>query len=186
MTPTFFAKSAAFRRWLAKHHATATELLVGYHKRGTGTPSMTWPESVDQALCFGWIDGVRRRVDDSTYTIRFTRRRAGSIWSAVNIRRVGELDALGLMEPSGLAAFARRSAAKSAIYAYEQDGTAELPEAQRERLAGNPKAQRFFLAQAPWYRRRAIHRIVSAKQETTRVKRLEKMITLWASGQREP
>ena len=121
--PTFFAEPDQFRAWLAKHHATAPELLVGFYKRDSGKPSITWPESVDQALCFGWIDGVRKRVDDVSYTIRFTPRRAGSNWSSINIRRVGELDGLGHMQEAGLAAFAKRSDEKSRIYVYEQRHT---------------------------------------------------------------
>jgi uncharacterized protein YdeI (YjbR/CyaY-like superfamily) len=182
---TFFAQPTQFREWLREHHATASELLVGFYKRDSGKPSISWPESVDQALAFGWIDGVRKRIDDESYTIRFTPRRASSIWSAVNIKRVGELDALGLMEPAGLAAFERRSGAKSAIYAYEQDGTAQLSADHQRVLDAHPAARRFFDAQAPWYRRRAIHRVVSAKKELTQRKRLDSMIALWAAGRKE-
>jgi uncharacterized protein YdeI (YjbR/CyaY-like superfamily) len=183
---TYFATPALFRAWLKKHHAKADELLAGFYKRDSGRPSMTWPESVDQALCFGWIDGVRRRIDDASYSIRFTPRRSTSIWSAVNIKRVAELKALGLMEPAGVRAFERRSDKKSAIYAYEQDGSAEFSPSQLRTLRANKKAWKFFQAQAPWYRRRAIHRIVSAKQEATKVRRLNAMIALWASGSAEP
>jgi uncharacterized protein YdeI (YjbR/CyaY-like superfamily) len=122
--PTFFATGDQFRDWLAKNHASAQELIVGYWKVGTGKPSMTWPQSVDQALCFGWIDSVRHRLDDESYTIRFTPRRPGSIWSAVNVAKVDALIAQGLMTPTGLAAFDARRADRTAVYSYEQ-----LPEA---------------------------------------------------------
>lgn len=118
--PTFFATPAVFRAWFNKHAATSTELIVGFHKKGTGTPSITWPESVDEALCVGWIDGVQKRIDDDTYQIRFTPRKSTSNWSAINIARVTDLTDQGRMQPAGLAAFALRSEAKSVIYAYEQ------------------------------------------------------------------
>ena len=183
--PTFFATPSMFRKWLKSNHASATELLVGFYKRDSGTPSMTWPESVDQALAFGWIDGVRRRIDDVSYTIRFTPRRSSSIWSAVNIKRVAELSQLGLMESAGTAAFARRAASKSAIYAYEQDGTAELSARHQKELQANAAAWAFFQAQAPWYKRRAIHRVVSAKKAETQDSRLRDMIALWAKQRKE-
>src|SRR5689334_24228381 len=119
MKPRFFATADAFRDWLKTHHDKVDELLVGFYKRGSGRPSITWPESVDQALCFGWIDGIRRRIDDERYTIRFTPRRKGSTWSNINLKRVEELTRLGLMHQAGQAAHAARSAAKSGIYAYE-------------------------------------------------------------------
>ena len=120
MKPRFFATPADFRAWLARNHGRAGELLVGFHRRDSGRPSITWPQSVDEALCFGWIDGVRRRIDDRRYTIRFTPRRRGSIWSAVNIKRAQELQNLGRMAPAGLAAFEARRDDRSAIYSYEQ------------------------------------------------------------------
>ncbi len=116
MDPTFFATPDAWRAWLARHHAKAEELWVGFHKRGTGRASITWPESVDQALCYGWIDGVRKSLGPESYAIRFTPRRQGSTWSKINLNRVGELEALGLMQPAGRAAHAARTAAKSGIY----------------------------------------------------------------------
>src|SRR5258708_38769425 len=119
MSPTFFETPAAFRQWLEKHHERAIELLVGLYKKGSGRPSITWPESVDQALCFGWIDGVRRRIDDVSYSIRFTPRKPARTWSAINISRVAELTKRDLIRPAGLQAFARRSEEKSRIYAYE-------------------------------------------------------------------
>src|SRR6186997_290662 len=122
MKPTFFATPAEFRAWFEANHQSAKELLVGFYKRGSGKPGITWPESVDQALCFGWIDGVRKSVDEDSYTIRFTPRRRGSIWSAVNIKRANELKAAGLFQSAGIAAFAARRENKSGIYAYEQRG----------------------------------------------------------------
>jgi len=121
MQPHFFKTPADFRKWLAKNHASATELLVGFYKKDSGKPSLTWPESVDEALCFGWIDGVRRRIDDVSYSIRFTPRKKTSTWSAINIARVAELTKLGRMQPAGLLAFGQRREEKSAIYAYENE-----------------------------------------------------------------
>lgn len=185
MKPKFFASPAAFRSWLQKHHRTTTELLVGFYKRDTGKPSITWPESVDQALCFGWIDGVRRRVNDERYTIRFTPRRPASVWSTVNIKRVAELEKRGLMQPAGSEAFARRSEEKSRIYAYEQRWSAAFDRSHLEKLQGDLEAWTFFQAQPPWYRRTATYFVVSAKKEETRLKRLDKLIAAWSRGRRE-
>lgn len=176
MKPTFFATPAEWRSWLEKHHTQESELLVGFHKRDSGRPSITWPESVDQALCFGWIDGVRRRVDDDSYTIRFTPRKTGSTWSSVNIKRVEELTARGLMKPSGLKAFEARSGEKSGIYAYEQKDRPTLSAGYEKTLKANKKAWSFFQAQAPWYQRTAIHWVMSAKKEETRLKRLNTLV----------
>ena len=175
---TFFATPATFRRWLAKHHSTATELHVGYYKKHTGKPSITWEESVDQALCFGWIDGIRRRVDDAVYTIRFTPRRKGSIWSDVNIRRVKALTAERQMQPAGLAAFKMRVENKSGIYAYEQRGV-DLPEPYASLLKKNKSAWAQFQAQRPSYRKQVFWYVVSAKKEETRLKRLNDIIARW-------
>jgi uncharacterized protein YdeI (YjbR/CyaY-like superfamily) len=183
MEPNFFALPAEFRAWLEEHHEFATELLVGFHKRHTGQPSLTWAESVDQALCFGWIDGVRRTIDADRYTIRFTPRKPGSTWSAVNIARVGELTALGLMRPAGLAAFERRVEARSKIYAYEQESQA-LDAADEAAFRANAPAWAFFQAQAPSYRRSAIWWVVSAKKEETRRKRLSTLIHDSEQGRR--
>jgi len=183
MEPVFFASPAEFRAWLEAHHADTPELLVGFHKRHTGTPSLTWAESVDQALCFGWIDGVRRSADGDRYTIRFTPRKSGSIWSAVNIARVGELTALGLMRPAGLAAFERRVEAKSKIYAYEQANHA-LDAADEAAFRANAPAWAFFESQAPSYRRTAIWWVASAKRDETRRKRLATLIEDSANGRR--
>ena len=183
MDPTYFPSPAAFRAWLEAHHDSADELWVGYHKRATGTPSMTWPESVDEALCVGWIDGLRRRVDDARYAIRFTPRRRGSVWSRVNLGRVEALIAEGRMRPAGLAAYeARRPEADEPSY---EDRPEELPEpyavAFRER---DPGAWTFFQAQSRSYRRLAIGWILSAKREETRLRRLEQIVEASAAGRR--
>lgn len=182
MTPTFFATPAEFRAWLEEHHAAATELLVGFHKKGSGRPSITWPESVDQALCFGWIDGVRRRIDDESYTIRFTPRKARSTWSAVNVRRVAELTAQGRMRPAGLAAFERRSGDRTGIYSYEQRRQAALGEEHERRFRENAKAWEWFQSQPPWYRRAAAWWVISPKRDDTRERRLATLIEDSAAG----
>lgn len=175
MKPVYFPSAAAWRDWLVEHHASATELLVGFHKAATGKPSMSWAQSVDEALCFGWIDGVRKRVDDERYTIRFTPRRATSIWSAVNITRVGELEAEGRMQEAGRAAFAKRRENKSGIYAYEQRRDV-LDEPYLGTFKKSRAAFAFFESQPPGYRKTAIWWIVSAKMEVTRERRLAELI----------
>lgn len=183
MKPTFFPTPAAFRRWLQKNHHKATELLVGFYKKDSGKKSITWPESVDQALCFGWIDGVRRRIDDISYSIRFTPRRRGSIWSAVNIRRATALAEEGLMSPTGLRAFEARDEKKSAIYAYENAPRTLPPDAEKT-FRANKKAWEYFNAQPLWYRRVVTHWVVSAKKEETRARRLATLIADSAAGRR--
>lgn len=184
MDPTFFETPAEFRAWLEEHHADEPELLVGFHKKGSGRPSMTWPESVDQALRFGWIDGVRRSLGEESYTIRFTPRKPASTWSALNIKRAKELIDEGLMHPAGLAAFERRRDDRSAIYAYERPRDAKLaPEAERA-FRANERAWAFFSEQAPWYRRNATHWVTSAKREDTRRRRLKTLIADSAAGRR--
>ena len=182
--PTYFATPAAFRAWLEAHHATTTELLVGFYKRGSGKPSITWPESVDEALCFGWIDGVRRSIDDERYTIRFTPRKARSTWSAINIKRVAELTKLGRMQPAGMEAFARRSEARSQIYSYEQRAEVALDDEFERAFRANRRAWEFFQGQPRWYRRTATHWVMTAKKEETRRKRLATLIADSANGNR--
>jgi uncharacterized protein YdeI (YjbR/CyaY-like superfamily) len=182
--PTFFAKPSHFRSWLAKHHKTAAELLVGFYKKDSGKPSITWPESVDEALCVGWIDGVRRSLGEEAYTIRFTPRRKGSIWSAVNIKRARELSEAGLMRPAGLAAFDKRDEKKSAIYSYEQRTTTEFDPAYEKKFRANKKAWAFFAAQPPWYQRQVRYYVMSAKNEATRLRRLQDFIERAAKGTR--
>ena len=175
MKPTFFKTPSDLRKWLEKYHDRERELLVGFYKKDSGKPSITWPQSVDEALCFGWIDGIRRSVDDLSYTIRFTPRRKRSTWSAVNIERVGELTKQGLMMPRGLEAFAARQENRSGIYSYEQRSP-ELPDPYRRLFKKNKAAWNFFEAQRPSYRRAANWWVLSAKKEDTRLKRLDKLI----------
>ncbi len=181
---TFFATAEDFRNWLESSHDQETELLVGYFKKHTGRPSMTWPESVDEALCFGWIDGVRRRIDDESYSIRFTPRKADSIWSAVNMERMAVLQEEGRVRPAGAAAYERRTEAKSKTYAYEQPEDLSLGEAYESRFRQQPEAWKFFSDQAPWYRKKTIWWVVSAKREQTRESRLAKLIAASVDGKR--
>lgn len=175
MKPKFFPTPAQFAAWLEQNHSRELELLVGFHKKDSGKPSITWPESVDAALRFGWIDGVRRRIDEFSYTIRFTPRKPRSVWSNTNIKRVAELTVQNLMHPAGLAAFASRSAQRSGIYAFEQTEIAFTPEQLRQ-FRAHKSAWAFFNRQAPWYRRTATWWIISAKREETKVKRLATLI----------
>jgi uncharacterized protein YdeI (YjbR/CyaY-like superfamily) len=181
---TFFETPADFRAWLEQHHETEAELLVGFYKKGSGRPSITWPESVDQALCFGWIDGVRRGIDDESYTIRFTPRKPTSNWSSVNIARVAELTGQGLMAPPGLAAFERRRADRSGIYAYERREEARFDPDQQREFEAQPDAWAFFSEQPRGYRQQATHWVISAKREETRAKRLATLIEDSANGRR--
>jgi uncharacterized protein YdeI (YjbR/CyaY-like superfamily) len=181
--PTFFETPADFRAWLEKHHARADELLVGFYKKKSGKPSITWPESVDQALCFGWIDGVRRRIDDISYSIRFTPRRRGSIWSNVNTRRVAELVKEKRMRPAGMKAFEARDPMTTGIYAFERE-TATLPAEFEQVFRANAKAWKFWEAQPPGYKRLAAYFVTSAKQDETRRRRMDVLIRDSAKGRR--
>ncbi len=182
--PTYFPTPEDFRGWLDAHHGDRIELLVGFRKVASGLPSITWPQAVDEALCYGWIDGVRRRIDDESYTIRFTPRRTGSTWSAVNVKRVGELTAEGRMQPAGQAAFEARSESRTGIYSYENRPT-ELPEQYAATMRAVPAAWTFFTETAPpSYRRAAIWWVVSAKKEETRKRRLAQLIEDSARGSR--
>jgi uncharacterized protein YdeI (YjbR/CyaY-like superfamily) len=183
--PTFFRSAAALRKWLQEHSARKQELLVGFYKTGSGKPSITWPESVDEALCFGWIDGVRKRVDDVSYTIRFTPRKSSSTWSSINIKRVEALVKEGRMTPPGLKAFAARRENRSGIYSYEQRPD-ELVEPYAGLLARHARAARFFAQQAPSYRRAAIWWVISAKKDETRLKRAQTLIELSGKGELIP
>ncbi len=182
--PTFFRNAADFRRWLERHAATERELLVGFHKVGTGQPCMSWSASVDEALCFGWIDGVRKRIDEAAYSIRFTPRKPGSVWSAINIAKIERLQREGLMTPAGTAAFERRTDARSRVYSYEQDAPAELTPAELRTFKCNPAAWRCFEGAPPGYRQQMLHRICNAKRPETRAARLEKLIAASAAGVR--
>ncbi|PXY44462.1 YdeI/OmpD-associated family protein [Flavobacterium hydrophilum] len=183
MKPTFFPTQEKFRTWLEKHHQTETELVVGYYKVKSKKPSMSWSESVDQALCFGWIDGIRKTIDEESYTIRFTPRKKSSIWSAINIKKVEELTKSGLMTETGLKAFAFRSEERSRIYSHEKGTYILDPEFEKQFKANKP-AWDFFDKQAPSYKRVVIHVIMSAKQEKTRLSRLEKAIKISAEQKR--
>jgi uncharacterized protein YdeI (YjbR/CyaY-like superfamily) len=184
MKPVFFVSSSAFRAWLHKNHASRLELLVGFYKKDSKRPSITWPESVDAALCYGWIDGIRRSLDPDSYTIRFTPRKPHSTWSNVNIKKANKLKQLGLMHSAGIAAFEKRTDDDSAIYSYEQRQSAELCAADRKKMRANKQAWKFFQSQPPSYRRIATFWVISAKKEETRQKRLNALIDNSASGQK--
>jgi len=176
MTPIFFNNKNEFRIWLKKNHQTETELWVGYYKVNTGKPSMTWSQSVDQALCFGWIDGIRKKVDEESYCIRFTPRKKTSIWSAINIAKVEELTRQGLMQPPGLEAFKYCRGANSRVYSFESN-MKELPAEYEKTFKAVSAAWDFFTDQPPSYRKTVINWILSARLEATRLKRLGKLIS---------
>lgn len=184
MEPHFFATQEDFRKWLDTNNKKETELLVGFYKVGSGKPSMTWPQSVDQALCYGWIDGVRRSLNEDSYTIRFTPRKPSSIWSAINIDKMDVLIAKNLVTPEGLAAYAKRTESKSRIYSHERTEDAQLSAEMEKVFKANKTAYEFFMKQAPSYRKTVIHLIVSAKQEKTQQSRFEKLLAASADGKR--
>jgi uncharacterized protein YdeI (YjbR/CyaY-like superfamily) len=182
--PTFFPTENDFRQWLEKNYDTAPELLVGFYKTTSGKESMTWPQSVDQALCYGWIDGVRKSLNEGAYTIRFTPRRPTSIWSTINIKKMEDLQQRGLMQPAGLAAFAKRRESHSEVYSHEQKVPAELsPELEAE-FKANAIAWEFFMKQPPSYRKVVIHLIMTAKQEKTTRSRFNKVLAASEKGER--
>ena len=183
MPVKFFKSPSAFRKWLSANHSNSKELWVGFYKKSSGKPSITWPESVDEALCFGWIDGLRKNVDEESYMIRFTPRKPSSTWSAVNIRNVDRLVKENRMQPAGLKAYRARKENRSGIYAYEQRSP-ELIEPYAGKLKRNKAAWKFFQAQPPGYRKTMNWWIVSAKQEETRLKRLNKLIEESEQGRR--
>lgn len=183
MAATFFPTSKEFREWLEENHKKEKELLVGFYKVSTKKLSITWSESVDQALCFGWIDGVRKSIDDESYSIRFTPRKPTSIWSAINIKKVEELTQAGLMNPEGLKAFELRKEEKSAVYSHEKELATLDPEFEKQ-FKANKKAWEFFNNQAPSYKKVMLHWIMRAKQEKTRLSRLEKTIRESELGKR--
>lgn len=181
--PIFFATQEDFRKWLLKNHETATELIVGFYKVDSGKPSMSWSQSVDQAICFGWIDGVRKTIDKESYLIRFTPRKPTSIWSAVNIKKVEALTKQGLMKPNGILAFEKRKEHKSKIYAYEKEAVKLSTDFERK-FKANKKAWAFFQSLPPSYHRSAIDWVMSAKQEATSIKRLDELITDSGAGRK--
>lgn len=180
---TFFPTPEEFREWLEDHHKNEKELLVGFYKVGTKKPSITWSESVDQALCFGWIDGVRKSIDEESYSIRFTPRKPTSIWSAVNIKKIEDLTKAGLMTSEGLKAFELRRPERSGIYSHEKELATLYPDYENQ-FKANEKAWEFFNSQAPSYKKVILHWITSAKQEKTRLSRLEKTIRESELGKR--
>jgi uncharacterized protein YdeI (YjbR/CyaY-like superfamily) len=175
MQPIFFPNTTDLRAWFIENHQSETELIVGYYKKGVDKETITWSDSVDEAICFGWIDGVRKSIDEISYQIRFTPRKATSIWSKVNIEKVERLLAQNLMFPTGIDAFNKRKAEKSMIYAFEQ-ANVELPTDFEEQFKANPKAWDFFTKQAPSYQKTAIWKIISSKQEATKIKKLLQLI----------
>lgn len=184
MKPTFFSAAADFRRWLEANHATATEFYVGFYKKTSGRGGMTYQEAVLEALCFGWIDGVLGRVDEHSYKHRFTPRKKGSTWSNVNVAHVERLTKEGRMAPAGLAVFEVRSTAKSGLYSFEAKEDAKLPRAFARMFRAQPKAWAFFQAQPRWYRHQVTFNIIHAKQEATKLRRLERVIAASAKGER--
>ncbi len=183
MKVVHFASAAEFRRWLETHHATATELQVGFYKKASGRGGLTYPGSVDEALCFGWIDGLVHKIDADRFTHRFTPRKRRSIWSNLNVAHVARLTAAGKMHAAGLAAYALRDPKRTGIASFENPGR-KLPSAYGKKFRARAKAWAFFTVQAPWYQRLIIHKIVTAKQETTRLRWLDRAIAASAAGRR--
>lgn len=173
--PVFFSSPSAFRKWLEEHHAEEELLWAGYYKVATGKPSMRWEESVREALCFGWIDGLRKSIDEESYKIRFTPRREGSHWSLKNIEMVEELKEQGKMQPAGLMAYRKRDINNAGQASYEKEAL-KLKEEYREEIKANNKAWVFFQELAPGYTRQSVHWVMSAKQEKTRRRRLRILI----------
>jgi uncharacterized protein YdeI (YjbR/CyaY-like superfamily) len=184
MTPAFFRNASALRKWFAANHATTPELWIGFYRKGAKRESVTYPEAVDEALCFGWIDGIRKSLDDESYMNRFTPRKARSNWSTINIRRVAELQAEGRMTAAGLAAFEKRDDARSGVYSFENRDKAVLTNAQEKRFRAHAEAWAFFESQPGSYRKTAIWWVVSAKREETRERRLDTLIADSAAGLR--
>lgn len=184
MEPHFFARPDEFRAWLEANHATASEVFVGFYKKHTGRRSITWTESVREALCFGWIDGLTRRIDNDSYCIRFTPRKPSSNWSKVNVQHVEELLRAGRMHPAGIAAFEARTPEKTGVYTYENRHAAKLDPEQEEEFRASERAWAFFQRQPPGYRQMAIFWVVSAKREETRARRLATLIEDSAHGRR--
>lgn len=184
MAIKYFPNPAGFRRWLAKNHGSVDELWVGFHKKGTGKPSLTWSESVDEALCYGWIDGIRKSVDDGRCKIRFTPRKAGSAWSALNLRKMKQLEKEGRMTAAGHRAFEARDESKSG-YAVK-DLAATLDAVLEKTFRGQRSAWSFFGKQPAGYRRLAVYWVMNAKRQETRERRLAKLIEVSARGERLP
>lgn len=182
--PKFFKSGEEFRGWLMKYHAQRSECFVGFYRENSGRGGMTYAEAVDEALCFGWIDGVMKKLDDVSYSHRFTPRKTKSTWSNVNVRHVERLTKAGRMQPAGLAAFAARDEKACGIYSFEQTKPATLSEEHEKKFRENSRAWSFFSEQAPWYRRLMIFKITTAKREATRLRWLERVIAESAAGRR--
>ena len=183
MKPKFFESGSAFRDWLAANHDRQSELLVGFYRKAARRPGMTYQDALDEALAYGWIDGVRRSLDEERWTIRFTPRKARSIWSNVNVKRMNELIALGRVTPAGMRAFEARDPARTGVYGHETPPM-ELDVASAKQLAANPAAKKFFDAQPPGYRKIVTRWVMSAKKEETRAKRLTRLIELCSKQRR--
>lgn len=181
----FFKTENHFRKWLEKNYDKKKELWVGYYKKNTGRQSIEWSNSVDQALCFGWIDGIRKSIDDESYKIRFTPRKPTSIWSKINIKKVEELTKKGLMHPAGIEAFKKRDEKKSKVYSFERESV-KLNGVYVKILKKNKKAYNFFNSLSPYIKKISIHWIISAKQEETRLKRLNILIKSSEAGEKIP
>jgi uncharacterized protein YdeI (YjbR/CyaY-like superfamily) len=183
MKPTFFRTPAEFRRWLEKNHGTESELLLGFYRRDAGKGGITYSEALDEALCCGWIDGVRKRLDGVSYTVRFTPRKPDSVWSAVNTKRIGELMRMGRVHASGQNVFDNRNQQRAKQYSYEREES-KFDDASEKQFRADKTAWKFYEAQAPWYRRTSCYWVMSAKREGTRLRRLTKLIGDSAAGRR--
>ena len=183
MKPKFFSTPAEFRQWLEQNHDKESELMIGFHRKASGKKSITYAEALDESLCFGWIDGVRRKLNETSYVQRFTPRKPRSIWSLVNVNHVERLTKEGRMRPAGLAAYERRTPERTGIYAFE-NRPRELSPAYEKKFRQNKKAWNFFEAQAPYYKKLTIFRIMSAKKEETQIRRLDELIECSAKGVR--
>jgi uncharacterized protein YdeI (YjbR/CyaY-like superfamily) len=183
MEPTFFKTATAFRKWLEKHHNKSTELWVGFHKKGSGKTSITYTEALDEALCFGWIDGVRKRMNEDSYKQRFSPRKPRSIWSNINVKHVERLKQAGRMEPAGLEAYAAKDPKRTGIYSFE-NRPKELSPEYKKRFRANESAWEFFENQPTYYKNLLIFRVMGAKKEETRLRRLDQLITCSAKGER--
>jgi uncharacterized protein YdeI (YjbR/CyaY-like superfamily) len=182
---TFFPTQSDLRKWFTRNHKKADEFWVGYYKKNTGKPSITWQESVDEALCFGWIDGIRKSINEESYKIRFTPRRKGSNWSAVNIKRIKELIKFGLVKPAGLEVFKNRDAKKDEQYSFEQQKV-ELPKTFEKKIKANSKAWEYFIKLPPYAKRLSTWWVISAKREETKLKRLDILIQCSEEGRKIP
>lgn len=185
LKPTFFATEQDLRKWFKKNHKDTEELIVGYYKKDSGIPSVDWPQSVDQALCFGWIDGIRKSIDDKSYQIRFTPRRENSHWSAVNIKKIEQLFKNDLMQPAGIDIWEKRDKKKIAQASYEQK-TVKLDKSFEEKIKSNSKAWKYFSSLAPSYKKQSIHWVMSAKQQETRLRRLGVLIESSENNEKIP